>query len=132
MSEDQQHRRGSARLRLGIEAEFIGFDGNQAVILQDVSRTGAKLLLQRATPISQGLLRWMNYETFMELSWRRGYWCGVSFDEPLPEECLLATRAAVPALMNESRERILQRAREFVQGEAAANQTTASLQRMVI
>ena len=132
MSEDQHHRRGSARLRLGIEAEFVGFDGNQAVILQDVSKTGAKLLLQLTTPISQGLLRWMNYETFIEVTWRRGYWCGVRFDESLPEECLLATRAAVPALMNESRERILERAREFVQGEAAAKGTAASLQRAVI
>lgn len=121
MSEDQHHRRGCPRLRLGIEASFVGFDGPQAVILQDVSQTGAKLLLQRATPISQGLLRWMNYEMFIEAAWRRGYWCGVAFDEPLPEEHLLATRAAVPALMNETRERILQRAREFVQGEAAAN-----------
>lgn len=131
MSEEQHHRRGNARLRLGIEAEFVGFDGNQAVILQDVSRTGAKLLLQRATPISQGLLRWMDVEMFIEVTWRRGYWCGVTFDEPLPEEYLLATRAAVPALMNESRERILQRAREFVQGEAAAN-GAASLHRAVI
>jgi len=132
MSEDQHHRRANARLRLGIEASFVGFDGTQTVILQDVSRTGAKLLLQLTTPISQGLLRWMNYEMFIEVTWRRGYWCGVSFDEPLPEECLLATRAAVPALMNESRERILERAREFVQGEAAAKGTAASLQRAVI
>ena len=131
MSEDLQHRRGNARLRLGIEASFIGFDGTQAVILQDISQTGAKLLLRRATPVSQGLLQWMDYEVFAEIAWQRGHWCGVIFDEPVPQEYLLATRAAVPALMNESRERILQSAREFVQGEAAASGTPASLQRAV-
>lgn len=118
MAELQQHRRGKSRLRLGIEATFIGFDGNQAVMLQDLSATGAKLLLQRTIPISQGLLRWMEYEVFIEATWRRGFWCGTSFAEPVPEEWLLATRAAVPDLMNQSRERMLQRAREFVMGEA--------------
>ena len=116
MTGHTQHRREHARLRLGIEATFVGLDGTQAVVLQDLSLTGAKVLLEHAQPISQGLLRWMGYEAFCDVAWRKGHWCGVQFDEPVSQECLLATRAAVPALMEAPKERLLQHAREFVQG----------------
>ena len=111
-----QHRREHARLRLGIEATLISLGGEQQVVLQDLSRTGAKLFLEHARPVSHGFLRWMSYEVFVDAAWRKGHWCGVQFDEPVPEECLLATRAAAPALMEAPKKRLLQHAKEFVQG----------------
>ena len=110
------HRREHARLRLGIGAIFIGLDGAQAVVLQDLSQTGAKLLLEHAQPISRGFLRWLDYEVFAEVAWRRGRWCGVQFDALLSKDCLFATRAAAPAAAKASKILLLQHAEEFAQG----------------
>lgn len=116
MSEDIPHRREHPRLRLGIEAILIGLGGNQAVVLQDLSRTGAKLLLDCAQPISQGVLQWMEFEAFGDITWRKGRWCGMIFEGPLSDDWLHTTRAAAPALLSAPAKRLLDHAREFALG----------------
>ncbi|WP_228242367.1 PilZ domain-containing protein [Porphyrobacter sp. GA68] len=117
MMQDILHRRAHPRLRLGVEARLIGLDGTQDVILQDLSCTGAKLLLERAEHISQGVLRWMDFEAFGDVTWRKGRWCGIAFDELLPEDVLHATRQAAPALLKQPAERLRRHARTFALGE---------------
>lgn len=122
MMEERVIRRQHSRLRLGIDARFLGFDGLQSVVLHDLSKTGAKVLLEEARPVSQGVLSWMDFEVFGEVAWRRGRWCGIEFDEQVSEACLVRTRADAPALPAEARERLLNQAEEFVAGETAAEQ----------
>jgi hypothetical protein len=112
-----QHRRGTPRLRLGIEARFTSLEGAQPVLLQDLSKTGAKLLLADEKVSSSGFLHWLQYEMFAELAWRKGRWCGVQFDEPVPEDWVLGTRAEAPALAEERDKRLRQFAQKFVEGK---------------
>lgn len=111
-----QIRRHHARLRLGIEAGILGFDGPQRVILYDLSETGAKILLQQAWPISKGILAWLDYEAFGDIAWRKGRWCGMRFDKPISEQWLIRTRAASPGMEHAAKEKLLKQAEEFVGG----------------
>lgn len=113
----QDVRRQHARLRLGIEASFLGFDGTQSVILYDLSATGAKVLLEHAQPVSKGILVWLNYEAFGDIAWRKGRWCGIRFDEAISDELLISTRALSPTLEHAAKEKLLSEAERFVTGE---------------
>lgn len=117
MSDRNHHvRRHHARLRLGIEADILGFDGPQKIILYDLSETGAKILLEQAYPISKGILTWLDYESFGDIVWRKGRWCGIHFDTPIDEQWLIRTRAASPAVEQLAKEKLLKEAEEFVAG----------------
>ncbi len=109
-------RRRNSRLRLGIEARFLGFDGDQSVALYDLSQTGAKVLLQNGSPVSQGILSWMGYEAFGDVVWRRGRWCGIHFEEELPDDWVFATRQATPVLLEAPGKELLGVAEKFVTG----------------
>lgn len=112
------HRREHPRLLLGIEAKVIGLDGPQSVILQDISATGAKVQLARAEPLSKGILSWWNYEVFADVVWRDGYWCGLRFERPISNQCLVATRAAAPDLIHDAERNRNSHAEDFVNGHS--------------
>ncbi|MXP44588.1 PilZ domain-containing protein [Allopontixanthobacter sediminis] len=118
MSIANQHvRRLHPRLRLGIDATFQGFDGLQSVILYDLSATGAKVLLEHARHVSKGILAWLDYEAFGDISWRKGRWCGIHFDEAISNEWLLGTRALSPTLDQAAKAKLLSEAESFVTGK---------------
>lgn len=101
---------------LGIAAEFYALEGRHAVILQDLSATGARIELKGDRPSAQGFLRWMGYEVFADIRWRRGKWCGMAFDRPISNACLFATRTATPQHLAQDRENAAKHARDFVNG----------------
>lgn len=120
MKIEQPARRNHSRLRLGIDANVLGFDGPQSVLLHDLSSTGAKILLERDETFSQGILGWLEFEAFGEIVWRRGRWCGMQFAKPVTDECLLKTREASPTLKAEAEEELRQHAKDFVTGKTKA------------
>ena len=109
-------RRQNSRLLLGIEAEFIGMDGPEAVMLQDLSATGAKLQFAQPHSHRQGFLRWMRYEVFGDIVWIKGAWCGIQFDRPISQACLLDTRSAAPGLIQDAKNSTYRDAEAFVKG----------------
>ena len=115
--EGMQQRREHARLRLGIEAELVGLNGRQAVVLQDLSATGAKVQLRNPARIDRGILSWFHFEVFGEVVWQRNGWCGMAFDRPLSDGCLFETRDAAPGLQAEARLSVARYAQEFVNGQ---------------
>lgn len=114
--DSQVHRRQFPRLMLGITAEFIGLEGRQRVMLQDLSATGAKIQLMRPDSGPRGILRWLDYEVFAEVKWRRSGWCGLIFDPPISNACLVRTRLAAPGLIAEEKRNRHSHARDFVGG----------------
>lgn len=111
-----EHRRENARLRLGIEAEFISMDGRQAVLLQDLSATGAKVQFPSSHSFAQGILSWMRYEVFCDVMWIDGEWSGMQFEKPISRSCLLETRAAAPRLVQDAANASHRHAEDFVSG----------------
>ena len=116
MEGNQSPRRKNPRLRLGIQALLISLEGQEKVILQDLSETGAKVLRQSKEPLGKGVLQWMHYEIYGEVVWQRGPWVGFQFDRHLEETVLLETRAAAPCLIKDQAKEIEHYAQEFVQG----------------
>ena len=111
------HRRGHARLRLGIEAELMTLDGRKQVMLMDLSQSGARLLLQEHYRLDQAVLYWMDFEAFGEVVWQSGRELGLAFEEPISEATVLATRQWQPreeALRSKAASR--QFARNWVSG----------------
>lgn len=112
----EPHRRRNPRLALGIDAEFICLDGRQPVLLQDISATGARIAFLHRQPTANGFLRWINYEVFGDIKWRGRDECGIVFDRPISNACLLQTRSATPNLLLQQRLDADRHARNFVLG----------------
>lgn len=113
------HRREKPRLNLGIEAKIMGLDGQQSVVLQDISASGAKVQLAKAEPLSKGILTWLTYEVYADVVWRDGHWCGLKFDNLISNQCLVETRAAAPGLINDARRNKNRHAEDFVSGRSS-------------
>ncbi|KUO55300.1 MAG: hypothetical protein APF82_05105 [Sphingomonadales bacterium BRH_c42] len=86
-------RRDAARLRLYLPARLILVDGVVPCIVEDISQTGAKLLIQNARPIGQsGILQCPPLDIFFDRVWAEGVRVGVAFEEPVAPETLHALR----------------------------------------
>lgn len=90
-------------------------------MLQDLSVSGAKVLLESERPLRQDLLRWLEFEVFAEGSWQKGRWCGLRFEELIPAAALHQTRlvATQAGLAAEQNRLVRQAAEEFVRGPSA-------------
>jgi hypothetical protein len=102
-------RREHARLRLGIPARFETLDGRQQVRLVDLSHGGAQIVLENDAPVREGVLSWLQFETFGIAAWQDGENLGLTFDRNLSRGCLVATREKAPEIFREA-------ARNFVSG----------------
>jgi hypothetical protein len=109
LADAELHRRQHARLSLGIPARFDTLDGRPQVRLVDLSRGGAHIVLQEETAASEGVLTWMEFETFGIVAWQEGEDVGLEFDRPLSDACFAATRDFAPEIFREA-------ARAFVAG----------------
>jgi hypothetical protein len=108
-NEAELSRRKHARLRLGIPARFETLDGRFEVRLVDMSRGGAHIILPGPTPVKEGVLTWMRFDTFGIVAWQEEDNVGLEFDRPLTEACLGATHEFAPEIIREA-------ARDFVAG----------------
>lgn len=86
-------RRQHPRLRLAIEARLITTWGQYLVRLENLSLTGAHVSRPRTEKFGRCVLKWYEYETWGELVWMRGTYCGIRFDRELPEKLVIQTRS---------------------------------------
>lgn len=91
-------RRRAARLRLAIDARLITTWGEYPVRLDNLSDTGAHVSRPKSDAFGRCVLKWLDYETWGEMVWARGGYCGIRFDRPLPEDWVRTTRAMPAAL----------------------------------
>lgn len=108
-------RRRHVRLRLGIPARLQTLDGRLNVRLINLSQSGARIALCAPEQVTEGVLEWLDYDTFAAQVWQAGDEVGLEFDRPLPREWLRATHTAAPDVV---REEEISAARDFVEGKA--------------
>ena len=80
-------RRAEAREPVLLSASLLSLRSSRPIILSDVSRTGAQLLLHE--PMRPGQEVWIKVppaEIFGEVVWMDGDRCGITFDEPLSDD----------------------------------------------
>lgn len=111
---DFEPRRAYARLRLGIPARLLGFEGEQWVTLLNLSRNGAGVALREPWQVDRGVLRWLEFDAYGEQVWQSGDMLGLHFEELIGTAWLVETRNRGP----EVAERFtLEAARRWVNGE---------------
>lgn len=94
-------RRSLARLRLGVPARLITLNGVHDALLDDLSLSGAQIRLSDGEQFSIGVLKWLDFDELVDVVWHDRSTCGVKFEKPLPKGCILATRDAAPALLDD-------------------------------
>jgi hypothetical protein len=118
-------RRGAPRLRLGIPARLVSTRATNPCILLDLSRTGARIGLERPlVPGELAYLRVAGLEMFAEVirSMRgdSGGINGLAFDEPLSDAAVLAVRRHAETFEQRERAALRDQARRWVNGEGPA------------
>jgi hypothetical protein len=109
-AEGSDPRRAHARLQVGIDASLETLDGRQTVRLVDLSQAGAHVQLSRPEAVREGVLRWLNFETFGMAMWQEAEDVGLKFDVLLPAHVLEQTRERAPAI-------VLEMAQAWVSGD---------------
>jgi len=105
-------RRAHSRLHVEIEASFETLEGRQKVCLVDLSRAGAHMVLSKPEAISEGVLRWLEFDTFAMAVWQEDDDVGLKFDRLLPPHAFEETRRRAPSL-------VLEMAQAWVSGDLA-------------
>lgn len=113
---DEEGRRQFARLELGIAGRFTTLAGEQPVRIVDLSQNGARLILSAPDEAGEGVLIWLDFETFGELAWQEGDTIGIVFDKLLTPGCLAQTRLRAPSVVREEETRLAQ---AWISGEIA-------------
>ena len=86
-------RRRDSRLRLSVPGRLITLTGTHKVVLRDISQSGAKLVLPEEVQQGEdGVLEWLEFETFGTIVWKKKDLAGMAFDEAVPTPVLIATR----------------------------------------
>jgi len=110
-------RRGDSRARLFIPGRLVLRDGTIPCVVEDLSRTGARLALSRGPSVDEtGILEVCRIEAFGAGVWLAQGRCGFHFDDPLPIEQVIALRTYADHFTQHQRAENLRMAREFVQG----------------
>lgn len=114
----QRGRRGRSRLRVRLPAKLQTRTETSRVILIDLSTTGARIASNSLPKVgTEAMLHWDRYEAFGEVVWAEGVQFGLSFDDPISEEDVLATRELDDVARLPQDEELLRRAaREWVEG----------------
>ena len=86
-------KRAHARLRVRLPAKLITLHGEHRLALIDLSTGGARVGKPGLDcPTSKALVQWAGYEAFGRIVWARDGLAGVRFEEPIPDEWVMATR----------------------------------------
>ncbi|MDE2595735.1 MAG: PilZ domain-containing protein [Sphingomonadales bacterium] len=110
-------RRLCSRVRLRLPAEFISLDGNHRCWLENLSTSGARLLIRDAPGNgAAGYLMFAGHEAFSRVVWHAWQSCGIAFDEMLPLETVIAMRHLAESFPEMERRRHDQSIRDWVQG----------------
>lgn len=110
-------RRGNSRLRLHVPALLVLVDGRARCLLDDISRTGARLAIARPVIVGEdAVLRCGAIECFGRIVWAEADACGLEFDEPLDKATLLGMREVGDHIAEAEIEQRRRMAREWVAG----------------
>ena len=110
LAEGSDPRRAHSRLPVGIEAFLETLEGRQTVRLIDLSTAGAHLQLSQPEPVREGMVRWLDFETFGMAMWQSDCDVGLKFDELLSHRILFQTRQRAPSV-------VLEMAQAWVSGD---------------
>ena len=113
-AEGTDPRRAFSRLPVGIDATLETLAGRQTVRLVDLSPAGAHLQLSNPETVREGVLRWLQFDTFGMAVWQRNDDVGLKFDRLLPAHVLKVTRERAPSL-------VLELAQAWVSGDLPDN-----------
>lgn len=112
-------RRTDPRLRLQLPARLILVDRACSCVLENISRTGARLIVEQPPELGEfGQMQCEGFELFFETVWCRGKHVGVTFDEPLRRDRLLKLRQFNDCFSDLKHRQIKALARHWVNGEA--------------
>ena len=98
---EPEPRREYPRLSVGIDAFLDTLDGRQRVRLIDLSQAGAHLVLSKPESVKEGVLRWLQFDTFGISVWQNEDDVGLKFDRLLPPHVLRETRERAPQVVLE-------------------------------
>lgn len=84
-------RRIATRSRIDLAGRYVCVAANVRVQVEDISSTGACMRLMRPQTLTEGTLGWLGFTHFGRVVWNDGFRCGLSFDEPVSQECLQRT-----------------------------------------
>ena len=86
-------KRAESRLRVRLPARLVALDFNLAVILCDLSKSGARIEAAGA-PLRccDVVLTWHDFEAFGRILWSHSGETGIGLYDPIPAEWLIATR----------------------------------------
>lgn len=91
-------KRANARLRVRLPAKLITLHGEYRLALIDLSASGARVGQPGLDCLpGNAILQWTGHEVFGRIVWVRDGLAGVRFDEPIPDEWVLATRRIAEA-----------------------------------
>lgn len=115
-------RRGAPRLRLTIPARFVSLYSRHACILLDISRTGARIALQK--PLAQGQSGYVEIDRMNVFGMIVRAECGgasainaVAFDEPISRDAVLAVRSFAESFPLREHIVLREQARRWVAGD---------------
>jgi hypothetical protein len=94
-------RRAYPRLHVGIDGSLETLEGRQTVRLVDLSPAGAHIVLSQPETVREGVLRWLEFDTFGMAVWQDAMDVGLKFDRLLPAHVLDETRERAPGLVLE-------------------------------
>ncbi len=85
-------QRTQGRLPVRLVAKVASRSRTHAAILENISKSGAKLSVDSAPPVgSEVILRWHGHELFGRVSWTSATHCGLAFDSIVPPALLEET-----------------------------------------
>ena len=91
----QAGRRAASRVRVEIELRAITLGGTVKATLLDLSTTGARITQPDGLSVgADAVLMWEGFEAFGTVAWTEGGQCGMTFDEPIADHVVSATRLA--------------------------------------
>jgi hypothetical protein len=112
-------RRSNARARLNIPARVVLLDGYCGCTVENLSRKGARIVceweLRRG---DQGILQRDGLDQFFTVQWVRDGACGLNFEDPVPDESIVALRQVADNFEHHTTERMRDLGREWVEGRA--------------
>lgn len=123
-------RRGRSRLHVRLPARLSTVTETVRVVLNDLSLTGAQLLVGHELRVgTEALLEWNKFDAFGEVVWSDGNRAGMRFETMLDPETVLSTRDMDDSEHLPSDFELIRRdAREWVQGGTRPQTSSAPSQ----
>lgn len=110
-------RRNCGRARLGVQARLETVSGTYTCRVDDLSTGGARLYCDTALREGRQVNLLLNgHDFFGEVVWVNGMKAGLSFDQPIPRNLVIAFRQSTPEVLQKEAGQLERIARDWVTG----------------